>query len=138
MATLWGAKSFFSRSANTDTQIGSQPIPIQTPTPTPVPSPTPKQQLIRSERSFEVLNGSGVIGAAKKLADKLRELGYQVIKVGNADRDDYPKNLILVGKDQREKVDVLIADLRDVIKIASVGGELTDSTASARIIIGKE
>lgn len=104
---------------------------------TPSPSPTP-DPLVRSEWSFEVLNGSGTSGLAKKVASSLEDLGYQVIKTGNADKSNYSKTEILVKKDQLEKIDLVIADLKDVIKIASVAGELDEGTASARIIIGKD
>lgn len=105
-------------------------------TPTQTPTPTP-QRVNRSEWSFEVLNGSGVTGAAKKLADQLKELGYQVSKVGNADRDDYETSQLYVSEDFADKVDAVVVDIKDIIKIASIAGELKNSTASARIIIGK-
>ncbi len=128
----WVVKSFVGESSKSGEQTGSQPIPTQFST------PTPKPQLIKSEWSFEVLNGSGVRGAAKKLADQLKDLGYQVVKVANADRDDYAKTQILVTGNLQDKIDLVVADVKDVVKIASVAGELKDSTASARIIIGKE
>lgn len=116
-------------------------LPIQGPTPTPTatlePTPTPNP-LIRSEWSFEVLNGSGVTGAAKKIADKLTQAGYVVVKSGNADKDNYETAQIFVKKGLEEKINLVIADLKDIVKIASVAGELKDSTASARIILGKE
>lgn len=121
-------KSTPNQSENKD-QIASE-----SPTPTPLPTP----QLIRSDWSFEVLNGSGVTGLAKKIADQLKEMGYQVIKIGNADKNDYPKTLISVREDLVDKIDLVIADLKDVIKIASVAGNLEEGTVSARIILGKD
>lgn len=112
----------------------------QTPSPSPTFSPAPEPKVVfkREDWSFEVLNGSGTRGLAKKISDKLKELGYEVIKTGNADKDNYPKTQILAGKDFLDRVDLVIADLKDIVKIASVAGELQDSTASARIIIGKD
>ncbi len=107
------------------------------PTATPRPTPTP-QAVNRSDWSFEVLNGSGVTGEAKRIADALKELGYQVVKVGNADRSDYTQSEFFVQEDLTDKVDQVVVDIKDIIKIASISGELKDSTASARIIIGKE
>lgn len=131
----WVVKSNFGGSSKTVIKIESQPIP----TPAPVTSaPTPKPALVRSEWSLEVLNGSGVTGAAKKLADQLKELGYEVLKTANADKDSYTQNQIYIKAELKDKVDLVIADLKDIIKIASVGGELKDSTVSARIIIGKD
>lgn len=119
-----------------------QPATVTTPTPAPtsVPTPSPTSQpvLNRSDWSLEILNGSGVTGVAKKLADKIQPLGYPVVKTGNADKDNYSQTQILVKKSLQDKVELIIADLKDIIKIASVAGELKDSTASARIIIGKD
>lgn len=108
------------------------------PSATQIPTPTPQSVLNRADWSFEVLNGSGAAGLAKKIADKLKDLGYPVIKTGNADRDDYPKTAIFVKSSLKDKLDLVIADIKDVIKIASVAGELKEGTASARIIIGKD
>ena len=113
------------------------PTPAPTPTATSVPTPTPNP-LIRSEWSFEVLNGSGVTGLAKKVADKINGLGYSVVKTGNADKDNYAKTQIFVKVDLKKRLDLVIADLKDAVKIASYSGELKDSTASARIILGKD
>lgn len=109
------------------------PSPVTTDIPAPTPSP-----LVRSDWSFEVLNGTTTTGEAKKIADQITALGYTIVKTGNADKNDYPKTEILVKKDLVDKIDLVIADLKDVLKIASFAGELNDSTASARIIIGKD
>ncbi|MBI2020479.1 LytR C-terminal domain-containing protein [Candidatus Daviesbacteria bacterium] len=97
-----------------------------------------KEELDRSEWSFEVLNGTTVKGAAKKLADQLIELGYQVIKTANADASDYTETQLFISKDYKERGDLLLEDLEKEINIASISGELKDSTASARIIIGED
>lgn len=114
------------------------PPPAGGPVAAPVPTEVPKKTLDKSEWSLEVLNGSGSTGLAKKIADKIKELGYPVVKVGNADKDSYAITQILVKKDLTDKLDLVIADLKDVIKIASFGGELKEGTASARVIIGKD
>lgn len=116
------------------------PKPTPTPTETPEPTPTPNP-LNKEEWRFEVLNGSGETGLAKKVADKIKEQGYIVTKTGNADKTSYEKTQLFALKDLEGKVDLVVADLKDIIKIASFGGELTpakDSTASARIILGKD
>lgn len=116
--------------------IGAKPTPASTPVavqPTPTPNP-----LVRPEWSFEVLNGSGESGLAKIIAGKIQGLGYQVVKTGNADNSNYSQTQILVRQGLQDKIDVVIADLKDVIKIASIAGQLQEGTASARIIIGKD
>lgn len=109
------------------TPVASEPEPTEVP-----------EALNRSQISFEVLNGSGVSGAAKKLADELTALGYFVIKSGNADKQTYPDTQIYISKEMEEKTEEILADLANLVKIATVSGELKDSTASARIILGKE
>jgi LCP family protein required for cell wall assembly len=42
----------------------------------------------------EVLNGSGVPGAATRLAERLQSGGFVVTGVGTADRDDYPTTTV--------------------------------------------
>jgi hypothetical protein len=42
----------------------------------------------------EVLNGSGQEGVGGKVAAVLRDAGFQVISVRNADRFDYPRTLV--------------------------------------------
>ncbi len=55
---------------------------------------------------IQVLNGCGVPKVAARIADGLREKGYDVRDVANADRHDYPSTLIydrtgLTGQAQR-------------------------------------
>ncbi len=113
------------------------------PTPTPsailavTPTPTPNP-LIRTDWSLEVQNGSGVTGEAKKVSDKLTTLGYPVVKSGNADKQTYQTTAVFVKKEFKDKIDLLVADLKDTIKIGTVAGELKEGTASARIIIGQD
>lgn len=127
---------FFLTQRENISPVEQTPSPTSTPTASSTASP--EVSFSRSEWSLEVLNGTGVTGAAKKLADKLAELGYKIIKTGNADRSDYDKNQLFVSKEMTDKKDLLLQDLKKDISLASVSGELKDSTASARIIIGKE
>ncbi|MDR2601583.1 MAG: LCP family protein [Spirochaetaceae bacterium] len=49
-----------------------------------------------SERilTVEVLNGTNVSGLASRTAELIRSFGYEVIEIGNADRNDYEKTEI--------------------------------------------
>jgi LCP family protein required for cell wall assembly len=69
---------------------GKEPKPTATATPSGPPLVTPP-----SDIRVEVLNGSGVTGAAATLAAKLRAVGFQVVRVGDADRSDYPTTSVL-------------------------------------------
>jgi len=63
-------------------------------TPTPLvmgeetPTPT-KEEINRKGVKIQVLNGTGTKGAAASLKEKLEELGYSDVKVGNAPNQDY-------------------------------------------------
>lgn len=137
------ALGFFFRSKITGLFGSNATVPTPSPSAYETSSPSPSS-LVRSDWTFEVLNGSGVSGVAKKVAEELQKLGYLVLKTGNADKQTYAKTEILVRKDYADggafgtKINLVIADIKDVIKIASVAGELREGTASARIIIGKD
>lgn len=91
--------------------------------------------LLRSEISLEILNGSGIAGLASETADTFEELGYEVVKVGNA--EDTTGNKLYVDPDIEELIAVLLEDVEGELDISSISGELTDSTASVRIILGE-
>lgn len=115
-----------------------QPAPAATAESESAPAPSVRPVLDRLKWSLEILNGSGVTGAARKTADKVQSLGYPVVRTGNADRQTYDKTELWVKKELADQAELVIADLKDAVKIASAAGELRDSTASARIIIGKD
>ncbi len=58
---------------------------------TPAPDP--------SEVRVQVLNGSGEAGVAGRLATLLREGGFAVVEVKNADRQDYFATLVVARRD---------------------------------------
>lgn len=89
----------------------------------------------RSKITLEILNGSGVAGAAKKIADNLAALGYQIIEVGNASASE--QSQIFISNSLEKYKSEFLKDLEEDFKEATISGELEDSTASARIIIGK-
>jgi LCP family protein required for cell wall assembly len=63
---------------------GKEPKPTSTATPSGPPLRTAPQDI-----SVEVLNGSGVPGAAGDLAEELASVGFRVVGVGTADRSDH-------------------------------------------------
>lgn len=113
---------------------------VTAPVETAQPSPSPEEELDRSVFVFEVLNGSGVSGAAAKAQEQLEDLGYTVIKTGNADRQNYTETKIYVSEELEGKADIFLEEIKLEYANATFSGILTsakDSTASARIIIGK-
>ena len=61
---------------------------------------------ISRERNAQVKiaveNGCGITGAADTLATLLRDQGFQVVSVGNADKQDHETTQILAGNDKRD------------------------------------
>lgn len=104
-----------------------------------VPTPTPvKKVLKKNECYLEVLNGSGIAGMAKKGAEKLTNMGFTVVKIGNAD-DDYrfKENRLYLNQDFEDFGELLLNELKIEFDVSSISGTLTEGTASARLIIGK-
>lgn len=65
----------------------------------------------------EVLNGMGEPGAARRAADRLREMGFDVVYFGNADRFDHDSTRVLRRSDDRR-----------------AARRLADSTGVARVL----
>ncbi|HEX6946810.1 MAG TPA: LCP family protein [Acidimicrobiia bacterium] len=55
---------------------------------------------------LRVLNGNGVAGAAQAMSNKLQEMGFEVVAVGNAERNDYDVTTVLVpeGSDAGDRI----------------------------------
>jgi hypothetical protein len=80
------------------------------------PSPIPTQvEFDRDEISIQILNGSGISGAAGDLSDKMEDLGYSDIEVGNASNQDYETtNVTFSSSLPDEVVDEITEMLEDM------------------------
>lgn len=107
----------------------------QTSMPTSAVTPTPPP-MDRMFITFEVLNGSGISGAAGRAAQKLRDKGYTVISIGNAD-DTVETSIVTFSKGVGFESEIL-SDLDRLFSVGSSSGALVNSTASARLIVGKK
>lgn len=156
-----GSNFLGSKNKKENSQITPTPTEFQIPTDTPAPSsteeptltpkptssPTPKTAsnpidkatgLDRSKLSVEVQNGSGVIGAAKKAADFLKSLGYNVVSTGNADNTNYSNVTVQVKSSGSDYLTLLKKDLSASYTIGSSSSDLSaSSSADALVIIGK-
>jgi hypothetical protein len=118
--------------------LGSSKAPkpvTQKATVTPTATPTPA--FTRAAITFEVVNASGVSGAATKGAATLTQAGYTVVSVGNG-KKQATSSLLLIGSLTSVEVSEILADVNSLFSISSSSGDLTDSTASARIILGSK
>lgn len=102
-----------------------------------VSSPTPTPSFSRAAISFEVLNASGVSGAAGSAAAKLEEAGYTVLLVGNSKKQDTTEVYVASTVSASDLQEVL-ADMSTMFSVASSAGDLTGTTASARLILGSK
>jgi len=87
--------------------------------------------------TIEILNGTGVQGLAKRAAEIFQSFGYDVVSVGNADRDDYGSTRVL---DRFANADAA-KSIAGVIKCPDVGQEVpvkADDSADFTIVLGKD
>ena len=74
----------------------------------------PEEVIVVNRASIEVTvqNGSGSTGAASKLGDTLKELGYDVVDTGNADSTVYSETLVIYhDTDFEDAAKVIISDM---------------------------
>lgn len=116
-----------------------EPAPSPTPEATTLPSPSPETSLNREDISIQVLNGSGVTGAAGKAKDYLEGLGYTVDNVGNANSSDYTQTEISTTPSAQKYADMLTEDLKSKYSVSDQVGSLdSDSNYDVVIILGSE
>jgi hypothetical protein len=113
------------------------------PTPTLAPveevQATPTPSINRADLKIQILNGSGVKGAAGEAASFLEEKGYEDIKTGNADAYDYEETVVQIKEDKKDFLDILRADLAENYTLAEETETLeADSSFDAMVILGAE
>jgi len=101
-------------------------------------APARKNGLESEGATIEVLNGAGTLGLAAQMAALLKEQGFNVVSVENADRNDYSHTLII---DYAGKPGTLaaLAKLLQVSKentLTEIGKQ--PGPATIRIIVGKD
>ena len=151
---------FLGTGLEEDSTETTPPTPVIVPSSTPMPtkegeekesititptgvSPTPKKQTVtpgeldRSSLSIQVLNGSGISGAAGKMQATLDNLGYTDVTTGNADAFDYEDISISVKSTKAKFLELLKKDLSDSYTIGDTDTKLTSGSYDAVIIIGQ-
>jgi anionic cell wall polymer biosynthesis LytR-Cps2A-Psr (LCP) family protein len=78
------------------------------------------ENMAQTTLTVEILNGTAVTGFATRTADILRSFGYDIIDVGNADRNNYDKTLIV----HRAGEDVLVNEFADLIRCKNIRREI--------------
>jgi hypothetical protein len=122
--------------------MGSSKVPkVAAPQTSTAPTPTPTPYFSRMAITFEVLNASGVSGAAGKGATKLIDTGYTVVSTGNA-KKQAQSELFLSSTLTSAVTTQLMGDMQSLFSITTSSGNLLDSkgvarsTASALLILG--
>jgi hypothetical protein len=87
------------------------PIPTQTPIVEPTPTATPVSTFKKDELKIQVLNGSGVSGAAGKAKTLLETAGYKNVDTGNASMSDLSQTEIAIKSDKKDYLDTVIKDI---------------------------
>lgn len=85
---------------------------------------------------LEVLNGTNQIGVARQVADQLARAGYEITRVDDAERNDYPETLLEVAAGQERAAAVLANRLRlpqTAIRVVPTG----PANADIRVVVGR-
>lgn len=118
----------------------------KTPSPVPVvveteatPQASPSSTLKRDELKVQVLNGSGVSGAAGKAKSLLESLGYKNVEVGNASVSNLAQTEVAILDTKKEFLDMIIKDLSANYEAVGASKPLaTTSKFDLVITIGKK
>jgi len=84
-------------------------------------------RLVEHSLTVEVLNGTETNGLAGKTAEMLRSFGYDIISIGNADRSNYEKTVII----QRSDDDSMVKSFADVIRCDNIRKEIMPKESAA-------
>lgn len=122
--------------------MGTAPSPspsLEASIPSPTPSPSPEVSIDRSAYKVRVLNGTSTSGLAATVMAKLKELGYQTDRTGNATNSAFTQTQIRIKPSAIDVVAQLIRDLAPDRKAASSSSALKASDAAdIEIILGTE
>jgi hypothetical protein len=127
--TYFSGVSKFNKDNETSTPISSE-APIDEPSPTASSIGTLKRDTLK----IQVLNGSGVSGAAGKAKTYLEGLGYKNIDTGNASASDFAETEISIKDTKKEFTSLLTTDLSKTYQVAKETKTLV-ATSSFDVVI---
>jgi hypothetical protein len=87
---------------------------------------------------IEVLNGTGEPGVAAQTRDLLQSQGYQVVSIGDADRSDYGRTIIINYGVPDEVVEQVGVDLELDTNLSSLQGLNVSAPVDVRIVVGRD
>lgn len=86
---------------------------------------------------LEVLNGNGEPGAAREVAEQLANMGFTVVRVGNADRFDYEVSEVITRPGAPQEAVQSVAEALNVTRIVA-GAEGESSDVDIKVIVGRD
>jgi LCP family protein required for cell wall assembly len=87
----------------------------------------------------QVLNGSGVSGAASRVADKLKREGFEIVSVGNAPRADQKQTLVMYRGKVRAEAQRVADVLGGGMLREDVGaGDAPPGSAQVQVTLGRD
>ncbi len=101
----------------------------------------PAQGHLVSEQAtarVEVLNGTGYPGVAARIRDLLQEKGWHVVSIGDADRSDYRRTLIVNYNADPLLVSRVGSELELQSVLPTLNGLILSNTVDLRIIAGQD
>ena len=107
-------------------KVKSQNLTVVQTSPTPSSSPA-VTEVKRADLKVQVLNGSGVAGAAAKAKTFLEGLGYVDVTAGNAD-GDFALTEVEIKENKASASGMLKDDLKDEYTLADTVGVLDESS----------
>lgn len=144
---IFSAMFFYRQKGNKLPVLGEMSMAKPTPTaviaevsisPTAKPTTIIEQQPVdKKSLSIIVLNGSGVGGAAGKVAAALKAEGYTKVKTGNADAYDFKDLTIRYVSSAKNAVTLMTEDLKDSYTVAETEEASLSGSLDIEIVVGK-
>ena len=125
------------RSLNVLPSPTSSPVPSITSSPSATSSPTasPATNKKLSEYKIQVLNGSGIIGAATEVKTILEKAGFKVTATGNASNFNYKETLVATKPSVSKGIISTIEDLLSKTYTLKLEEKSLKETATYDIVI---
>lgn len=111
--------------------------PSPTPASTPEPTPTPIPELPRADFKIRILNGTTTTGLAASTSAMLKELGYQIDRVGNNSNQKIAQTVVSVKTGNQSLAEQLIRDLSSKFEASLSAAPLAQTDpADAQVVLG--
>jgi hypothetical protein len=120
-------------------EAAPSPSPVmETQTPIPTATPTPAPQVDRSKYKVRVLNGTTKTGMAASVSGKLKDLGYQLERTGNATNSAFERTVVRVkeGSQSASLIETLIKDLLPDFDATGTPTLRSNEVADIEVILG--